>query len=1187
MNRQDRNTSFLVVICILVNCIGKFLRVKCFLPLWLDSAGTCMAACALGPICGALVGATSNILFGLQDATAYSYIHTSIFIGLAMGMCMKKNMMKDLFGAFTCGVVLTMISVAASLPINILKYNGYTSNMWGDGVIDMLKHAEFPNAICYFMGEFCVDFLDKIIVVFLNYLIWSVVRHRKQQDDWSERTKEIAGVRGSIRCIVGIGFLIGVMTLFVKGDFATVFAEHGLDSYSESYTQTIYNNANGLRGGTANDIVETKDGFLWIGTYGGLYQYNGSNFRWMSELESVKTVNCLFVDEEGRLWIGTNDNGVSICVGETVTNVINQENGLPADSIRCIGDDLEGNYYIGTSNALSIISIDNGLNVKKTIEEIRYAFDISTSSQGYVAITTNQGELYILKDTQIVKKLECEQDDQYYKCCYFDENGKLYVGTSNGSIFRMNIQDNTISVEKRYHADELHILNSLYIDEDNRCWICGDAGIGCLDADGKIEYINSPRFNSCVENMTVDYQGNLWFTSSRLGLLELCKSAFTNVYQKNGIDEGVVNSVIEWQGRLYFAMDNGIVIQNAKDNTIYDDELCEELEGTRVRCLKVDSNNHLWICTSEGTGLIEMSPDGEKQVYNEQNGTISSRFRSVHELKDGTIVVAEDTGIDYIKNQKVVHSIGVEDGLVNPKILTILEKDSGVILAGTDGNGISVIQDGKIIDHICCEQGLSSDVVLRMVDDEDGTFIITSNGICFMDETYHVQVFKEVPYYNNFDIVQNENGMLWILGGAGIYVVDRASFIEQRSPRYELLDSKMGLSGSLTANAWNYKDEQGNLYLPCDNGCYRVNIDNYNMASDSYRMMVKYINVDDTRYPVSKSETLQLESDIVKIEIEPALLNYSLNDPYVRYYLEGFDLEPIIVHQSELDRIVYTNLPAGQYVFHIAVMDNRRENIIEASSYSFEIEKPIYEYLWFKTYFLIICILAVCWITWFVARMQSERTISEQEKALVLAKKQAEMGNETIIAIAKAVDAKDANTSQHSERVAEYSVLIAKRLGWEDERCENLRKIALLHDIGKIGIPDSVLNKPSRLTDEEYAIMKTHVTKGAEILKDFTIVDHVADGVCYHHERYDGTGYVKGLKGEEIPINARIIGIADAFDAMTSNRVYRKHLDMDYVMEELKKGSGTQFDPNITAIMIELVEEGIIDVQKRYEEECL
>ena len=127
--------------------------------------------------------------------------------------------------------------------------------------------------------------------------------------------------------------------------------------------------------------------------------------------------------------------------------------------------------------------------------------------------------------------------------------------------------------------------------------------------------------------------------------------------------------------------------------------------------------------------------------------------------------------------------------------------------------------------------------------------------------------------------------------------------------------------------------------------------------------------------------------------------------------------------------------------------------------------------------------------------------------------------------VANSVEARDKSTGRHSLRVADYSVLIAKEIGYSDVELENLHKIGLLHDIGKIGVPDSILNKPDKLTDDEYQIMKTHVDIGGEILKDFTLVPNVAEGAKYHHERFDGKGYPNGLKGEEIPLNARIIGI--------------------------------------------------------------
>ena len=192
------------------------------------------------------------------------------------------------------------------------------------------------------------------------------------------------------------------------------------------------------------------------------------------------------------------------------------------------------------------------------------------------------------------------------------------------------------------------------------------------------------------------------------------------------------------------------------------------------------------------------------------------------------------------------------------------------------------------------------------------------------------------------------------------------------------------------------------------------------------------------------------------------------------------------------------------------------------------------------------------------------------------------MGNEAILTVAKAVDARDENTSQHSFRVSEYSVLIAQRLGYNNNECEELRKAALLHDIGKIGIADNILKKASNLTDEEYAIMKSHVIKGAEILKEFTLLENISEGALYHHERYDGTGYIFGLKGDEIPLNARIIGLADTFDAMTANRVYRQQLNLDIVIDEIKKYSGSQFDPKLVKILLQLLDEKVIDINQIY-----
>ncbi|MGN0166446.1 MAG: HD domain-containing phosphohydrolase [Acetatifactor sp.] len=181
------------------------------------------------------------------------------------------------------------------------------------------------------------------------------------------------------------------------------------------------------------------------------------------------------------------------------------------------------------------------------------------------------------------------------------------------------------------------------------------------------------------------------------------------------------------------------------------------------------------------------------------------------------------------------------------------------------------------------------------------------------------------------------------------------------------------------------------------------------------------------------------------------------------------------------------------------------------------------------------------------------------------------MALQMVRALANTIDAKDSYTNGHSTRVARYSVMLAERMGYSGERLEQLEYAALLHDIGKIGIPNEIINKPSKLTDEEYEIIKTHPAIGGNILREISEIPDIAIGARWHHERYDGKGYPDRLKGNEIPEIARIIGVADAYDAMTSKRSYRDVLSQEVVAGEIEKGKGSQFDPQIAEIMIELI----------------
>ena len=205
-----------------------------------------------------------------------------------------------------------------------------------------------------------------------------------------------------------------------------------------------------------------------------------------------------------------------------------------------------------------------------------------------------------------------------------------------------------------------------------------------------------------------------------------------------------------------------------------------------------------------------------------------------------------------------------------------------------------------------------------------------------------------------------------------------------------------------------------------------------------------------------------------------------------------------------------------------------------------------------------------------VQAMEHQRHQQELEKR----RKQTEkMSLQMMQTLSTTIEAKDEYTRGHSYRVAEYAALIATEMGWTPAEIQILKHSALLHDIGKIGIPDSILNKPAKLTDDEYSLIKKHPVIGSEILKDITLLPHVLEVTRSHHERYDGKGYPDGLAGKDIPIHARIVAMADSYDAMNSRRIYRSALSREIIYEEIRKNRGLQFDPDITDIFLKLMDE--------------
>jgi energy-coupling factor transport system substrate-specific component len=273
-----------------------------------------------------------------------------------------------------------------------------------------------------------------------------------------------------------------------------------------------------------------------------------------------------------------------------------------------------------------------------------------------------------------------------------------------------------------------------------------------------------------------------------------------------------------------------------------------------------------------------------------------------------------------------------------------------------------------------------------------------------------------------------------------------------------------------------------------------------------------------------------------------------------------------MLRRSDFTPVDYTNLKGGTYHFVMSLSDEEGNRSNEVSVEILK-QPALYELPWFTIVSILVAVMLIAMIVMYIMHRREMKYKKKQaeDKQLI---------SEIVTAFAKVIDMKDEYTRGHSVRVAHYTTMLARELGYDEETVEKYHNIALLHDIGKIGIPQEVLNKPGKLTDEEFAVIKSHSTLGFNALKDISIMPELAVGAGAHHERPDGKGYPKGLKGDEIPRVAQIIAVADTFDAMYSDRPYRKRMNFEKTVSIIREVAGTQLQKDVVDAFLRLVDQG-------------
>ena len=956
----------------------------------------------------------------------------------------------------------------------------------------------------------------------------------------------------------------------------------------------------------ARSICQTDDGYVWIGQFAGLNRYDSK------ELVAYTT----YTDDNGeevnienvRLLAHYQNKLYLVC---TVGLLMYENNKFTKIDL---GDDAYVYDIIINDAGLLYISTSSGLYTYNSLTNEKKAD--SNHNESISAVMPYKNTIYILKDNEVYDyDNNCIYEsvtDPAYTIYSFED--KLAIATNSGKIFFYNLTSNEL-VSKSIKLKDVSgnsgdmVHKFVYSKDDKTLFAAAEKGLYSIDEKTlEASYAKKLENNSKLVDIMIDYEKNLWIASYISGVSIISQSSLVDILfdidtKTIPVDDRLVYAVLKYGNDLYIATGSGIYVYDIVNEVLKTDHPLitqinailaidatkeetadKEIPYYDVRDIEIFKNK-IYFATC-GSGLFEYDPETEAfRIYSgldinpddpevKTTGYYAVAQRCLKAYDDylyiGTTTssIVRFDGTNFMFNRELP---------IAPKgqILYIDRSAFGKITFVASGSGIYTINDDLETSSCQLIHGVEelTSGILKFYQDGDN-FFYNIYGRFFVINTrngnYSDPKEIKIPFVNSSiteinkveirDSIGNTSYKYVIASEKQIYIIDDLLADELV---YDFYDSSNGLKSSIKGNSSGYYDEENMIYyFQSQEGVFTYDFTQTEEARVPLKVAVNSVNADGNSY---FGNDVTVNKNAERVTFNFAAFSFKPTKGYKVYYkLDGADKDYIEADGS-VSSVSYTNLKGGKYKFHIYVVDElgQESNHIEVNLTK---TMHLYEY---PTFWAVIIILGVAIIialnVYFIKYRMAKIIERENEyKEITL---------EAIEAIARTIDAKDAYTNGHSKRVGIYSREIARALELSEQEIENIYYIALLHDIGKIAIPENILNKPGRLTDEEFEIMKSHTTAGAKILEGISTIPDIVAGAKYHHEKYGGGGYPTGIKGEEIPFIARIICCADCYDAMATKRVYKEPYTKEKIISEFERCKEIQFDPHIADIVIKLIKE--------------
>lgn len=926
------------------------------------------------------------------------------------------------------------------------------------------------------------------------------------------------------------------------------------NSYLSDKTETVYNSSNGLLTAKANTICQTEDGYIWIGQYAGLTKYDSKSFNLIEEYQDFQTTGVTALAAVGnKLFIGTQSGLYLKDENGKITKFQTDHESISVKDIKTVNNTV----FAATDKGLYRyrINIDDSIKSK------------STKSCINVSPYDSENCFYVLDDFTVWGTLS--ESSSYYssgdysiKTVFFKDD-ILYLGTSSGTLLKREKEGNEYKVT--VIAEYLGAINDI-IYYDDLLFVASDQGLTTVDKNDNPSTLGNLQVNKMLQKMMVDYEGNLWVASSSDGISKITKNELVDYFYDFGsTNKDTINAIEKYNGCIYVAGTNGIYIFNEKKHENVSNSLAYNLLNVRIRDLEVYKNK-LYIATydSDDFDLVIYDAEADEIEYVGAGKLIDSdgSVKKAGQIRcftqaGGYLYIGTNEGVsrydgtNFLNKKLYKRPLYMYYDEIDQKIYMALE-DVGINYTDIDLNDVYDLDEDL-------------NAALKCLRVNDGLLFNNNNKLYFYKDEKITAInadfvgsITEILYLDNKYIIGTDTN---------IYITND---IFDENSKYTILDNSNGLKGNLNANATGYYNENDKTYyFASTEGVYLYNLDT-KFSKTSRKIAVDAILADDVllEYP-----NVNLDSNVNRLSIQFSVLSF-VNDRHFKIYykLEGIDPNYRVMEADETYKIEYTNIKGGDYNLSIYTLDNDGTQSFNTISINIVKAKKFYEQAWFWVLISFLTLLLIAFVNILIIHIKNVKSRQRESelKAITL---------ESIEAIARTIDAKDSYTNGHSIRVGRYSRIIGEALGISGDELENLYYIALLHDIGKISIELNILNKPGKLTDEEFEKIKSHTTAGGKILKGISTIPHIVEGAMYHHERYDGKGYPEGLAGENIPYIARIICCADCYDAMATRRTYKEPYSKEKIISEFERCKGTQFDPHMADVVVELIKNNKLKVE--------